>query len=238
MSEESESYRTRYEPQRDEPWPTVYFGLFGRKLDDEEVAAIESVIKHAVRDLRPWETTKAVRRCAKDSPQNARKFAPTGEEIIRAIYALRREYRAKQGQQTVNGYGPHICPPPYPSFDPETGTHRSARLVQPQDWQDQLRNARDPVERWNIICEPIAKEQALQREMFCVDNGLHFERYLFDRLFDAEQRHDIACIAAIRRNMTMTCPSDALSAKPSHDLARYGSLDGSPLFVATRGVQA
>jgi len=171
---------------QDEKWTAVYFGLFGKLLQPDEAEAVEAVIGHVFHAAppRPWEIGKALYRLSKDAPPgNVRKYAPNGEDIIKAIFANRREYQARKANPTTaDGYGPHLCPPPYPSFDPVTATHATSRLVPAQDWQDALRLATTPAERWNLIQLPHAKEHREQRERFCQDKGLAYERYETARL--------------------------------------------------------
>jgi hypothetical protein len=184
MSEESEQYRVP--EKRDERWMPIYFGLFGKKLTLDEAIAIEAVLDEVFHQRKPppWEIIKALKRIGRDLPPGTeRKYAPNGEQIIKAIYANRREYAAKQAAPSVNGYSPHQCPPAYPSFDAVAGTHMVSVLITPQAWQDELRFATTPAERFNLITKPYAKEHVEQRKRFCQDNALAYEIYECDRLF-------------------------------------------------------
>jgi len=162
MSEESEQYRPQSEPTQE--WPVVYLGLFGRRLDDEEVGGIESEVNNVFRgSLKKWEIAKAVRHLAMTAGSNPRKYPPTGEDIIRQIKANRYEF-AKDRDHAPDMLRDHACQMGY-------------GLERVDEWTAMLRRTSDPDERWNIICRPVHVENCQQREKYCRDNGLEYERY-------------------------------------------------------------
>lgn len=178
MSEYYESYRNGSASAPEQTWVEAYYGLFGKKLLQDEVDAIEGAVKYAFRNhpLKPWELVKAIRSLAADTIGSPRKFSPTGEEIIRAIYENRRRFAARALAESVcfDGYPPHELIPPYPRFDPATGTDKPPIVEPPQVWMDKLRKA-NPRERWDIICAPRDESHVEQRMEYCRLNGLPFE---------------------------------------------------------------
>lgn len=161
MTDESEPYRpTANEPEQD--WPSAYLALFNRRLDDERVALMESEVARPFGgSLRKWEMTKAVRYCAQHAPNGGRTFAPNGEELIRAIKALRYKHSQARFAQQQDG---HMCQMGY-------GYERA------EVWMRLLKEAISQDERWNIICRPFDTKHCQQREKFCRDNGLEYEKY-------------------------------------------------------------
>lgn len=164
MTEESESYGARQTPanEPDQDWGAAYYGLFGKRLDDEERNAIETVIETVFRgSLRSWEMTKAVRYLAMAAGTNPRRYPPSGEEIIRQIKANRYAHADKQARE---GNHDHPCQMGY-------GTETVEK------WQRLLRDCDDGEERWNIICRPTDAAHCAERERFCKLNSLRFKKY-------------------------------------------------------------
>lgn len=160
MSEDSEQYRPP-EREPDQEWPEAYLGLFGRRLDDDAVKLIEGeVVRVFGSSLKKWEMTKAVRECSMTAPQGGRKYAPNGEELIRAIKHLRGRWAKKHSA----GYETHPCQMGYGEEPFE-------------QWSRALRESDSEVERWNIICRPYSIQHCSQRKKFCRDNGLSFAEY-------------------------------------------------------------
>lgn len=151
---------TTYQEQAQD-WPAAFLSLFGKRLDEDEVSGIEAEANNVFRgSLKGWEMTKAVRRCAMDAPSGGRKYPPSGEEIIRAIKANRRDYMQAKGGAAM---GAHPCAMGY-------------GMEGFEHWSRALRNA-DEVERWNIICRPFDAKHCAEREKFCRENGLRFHRF-------------------------------------------------------------
>lgn len=155
---------------RDVPWTEAYYGLFGRRLDADEINAIEGVIRYAVRDLRQWETTKAVRRVAMEAGKSARRFPPSGEDLIRAIKAARAEYAARRSLGDTGAHDVNVrmqdVSVNYPCE--VTVTRRESAAT----WQAALRDARDGYARGNIAASPAAIQHVIERVRYCASLGM------------------------------------------------------------------
>lgn len=160
----------------EEAWFKLYQSLFtARVMSQEEINdmrdAINATLTHKLREGEISRALKAI--AVKDVQQErTRKFPPTGVDIAKTICQNR-----KLARQNVTGeVGQHY----YGVTVPDAHGAPSIRFVveTPAEWQRQLRAANDLADRFTVICRPWPIPQSIEREEFCVRNGLDFDRYV------------------------------------------------------------
>jgi len=153
-------------------WFQVYEARFGKKLSEAEITVWEDEIALQIRRLMPGDVINAVRSVAETRRkvgQRGAKFAPTVEDIITEI--IKGKYSRANPGAVEAGHTVLVQ-------DIEAGDGHWKYEVEPErSWKSRLHAAStDPVEAWNIICEPTTPEQSAERREYAEGQGIGYER--------------------------------------------------------------
>lgn len=161
-------------------WPDVVEARWGKKLSADTVEVYDAVFERHFPDLKNAEGFKAAQ-IGKDICETlheiadrqrsagGKRFAPTADEIVTAL--IKKRWMEKSA---ANGHArPHRI---VKLTRNEDGTTRTIFYDEfENEWQQRLRHAETPDERWTIICAPDIDADCKERKDFCDRNDLPYE---------------------------------------------------------------
>ena len=153
-------------------WFQVYEARFGKRISEPEIAVWEEEVAREVRNLGAGEIIDAVRRIAearRKTGEVGKKYAPTCEDLITEI--IRGKWQ--KTHEDTGGQNHTLV-----VLDPQHGPYRYRYSQEPErSWKSRLHGA-DPVEAWEIICEPCNPQQCRERESYCASHGIEYEKFM------------------------------------------------------------